>query len=63
MDITSFILARREKALSTGDYGTYRSQLSTQLANLRKRLGRSTSKNAKFTSKPITVQDYQNNNE
>jgi signal recognition particle subunit SRP68 len=63
MDITNFILSHRERALLIGDYGTYRSQLSRQLVTLRKRLGRSTPKKAKFTAKPITVEDFKSNNE
>jgi hypothetical protein len=63
MDITSFILSHRERALLIGDYGTYKTQLSRQLVTLRKRLGRSTPKKSKFTVKPITVDDYKSNNE
>jgi RNA-binding signal recognition particle 68 len=63
MDITDFILAHREKALSTGDFGTYRSQLSTQIANLRRRLGISTPKSSKFRPESITVQNYEKNKE
>lgn len=63
MDITNFVLSHRERALVIGDYGTYRSQLSRQLVNLRKRLGRLTPKNAKYSAKPVTVEDIQKNHE
>jgi len=64
MDVTNFVYSRREAALQIGDYGTYRAQLSRQLASTRKRLGRSTPKNAKYTQKvPITAEDIGGNPE
>ena len=62
MDLTSFIISNRDKALQLGDYSTYRSQLSRQLLSLRKRLGRSTPKNSKYAPKaPITAEDIGSN--
>jgi len=64
MDITQFIYSRRDTALQLGDYAFYRAQLSRQLASTRKRLGRSTPKNAKYSTKaPITAEDIGGNPE
>ena len=58
MDITAFVTSNRDRAFLVGDYGSYRSQLSRQTLALRKKLGRTTPKNAKFTAKqPISVED------
>ncbi|KAF1992493.1 hypothetical protein K402DRAFT_409251 [Aulographum hederae CBS 113979] len=58
MDITNYVHSNRERALQIGDYATYRSQLSRQVLSVRKRLGRTTPKNAKFTPKsPVTAED------
>ena len=63
MDITSFVTSNRDRALLIGDYNTYRSQLSRQLLALRKRLGRTTPKNSKYTGKaPVTAEDIAGNN-
>lgn len=64
MDLTSFIVTNRDRALQLGDYSTYRSQLARQLSSLRKRLGRSTPKGSKFTTKaPVTAEDIGSNHE
>jgi len=64
MDITSFVTSNRDKAFLVGNYNSYRSQLSRQLLALRRRLGRATPKNSKYTSKaPITVEDISKNQE
>ena len=64
MDLTNFVYSRRDAALQIGDYGTYRTQLSRQLASARKRLGRSTPKNAKYTQRaPVTAEDIGGNPE
>jgi signal recognition particle subunit SRP68 len=64
MDITNFVYSRRDAALQIGDYGTYRAQLSRQLASARKRLGRSTPKNVKYSQRaPITAEDIGGNPE
>lgn len=58
MDITKFIVTHRDDALLIGDYHTYHHQLSRQLASIRKKLGRATPKNAKYTDKkPVTAED------
>ncbi|KAK7523474.1 hypothetical protein IWZ03DRAFT_397202 [Phyllosticta citriasiana] len=58
MDITAFVASQRDSALLLGDYNTYRQQLSRRLLALRKRLGRATPKNAKYSSKdPVTAAD------
>jgi hypothetical protein len=63
MDITGFILSHRDNAFLLGDHGHYRGLLSRQLATLRKRVGRSTPKNAKYSPKPITAEDIGGNPE
>ena len=64
MDITSFIAGKRDRALLVGDYGTYRKSLSNQLHSIRKRLARTTPKNAKSAEKAsVTAEDVGNNHE
>lgn len=64
MDITNFIFHDRDAALTIGNYNTYRIQLSRKLSALRKKLGRSTPKNAKFDGKAIiTAEDIGTNHE
>ncbi|KAL8829100.1 MAG: hypothetical protein Q9170_006318 [Blastenia crenularia] len=63
MDITKFIVSRRDKALLVGDYGLYRKQLSRRLLVVRKKLNCS-SKGRKYTPRtPITADDIGNNHE
>lgn len=58
MDITGFVLTHRAEALSMGDYNKYRAMLTRRLHTLNKRLGRTTPKNKKFSSKAaITSSD------
>ena len=58
MEITRFIVERRNDALVVGDYGTYRKALSRRILTLRRRLGRTTAKGRKYTQKaPITSDD------
>lgn len=62
MDITKYITDYRESAFLLGDHGTYRAQLSRRLRIVRKKLGRATSKNAKYAAKaPVTADDIGNN--
>lgn len=62
MEITKFVITGRDQALLYGDYSTYRNQLSRQLLSIRKKLGRTTKKGAKYASKaPVTAQDIANN--
>lgn len=64
MDITSFIVALRNKAVLVGDYGSYRRQLSRRLLVVRKKLNyvSPTSKGHKYAAKPpITAQNISNN--
>lgn len=66
MDITSFIVTQRNKAVLAGDYGSYHRQLSRRLLVVRKKLNykSSTSKGGKYTSKPpITAQNISSNPE
>jgi signal recognition particle subunit SRP68 len=63
MEITRFIVSGRDQALLYGDYSTYRIQLSRRLLSIRKKLGRTTKKGAKYTTKaPVTAQDIGSNN-
>ena len=63
MDITDFILSHRERAFLVGDHASYRTQLSRQLATLRRKLGLATGKNAKYAQKPISAEDIGSNPE
>ncbi|KAK7218672.1 hypothetical protein V2G26_006675 [Clonostachys chloroleuca] len=63
MEITSFIIQGRDKALLDGDYSTYQSQLARRLLKSRQKLGIATrnrgkfSNKAKITSEEITQND------
>lgn len=58
MDITKFVASLRESAFLVGDHATYRAQLSRRLPIVRKKLGRATAKNAKYSNKsPVTAAD------
>ena len=64
MDITKFIIAQRDRALSIGDYGSYRKQLSRRLLVVRKKLNYTTLKGRKYSAKrPVTAEDIANNHE
>lgn len=64
MDITKFIVELREAAFLLGDHGTYREQLSRRLRTVRKKLGRATAKNAKYSAKPpVTAEEIGRNTE
>jgi signal recognition particle subunit SRP68 len=64
MDITKFIVSRRNDALLVGDYGLYRRQLSRRILTLRRRLGRATPKGRKYAAKaPITAEELASNPE
>ncbi|KAG9241366.1 signal recognition particle 68 kda protein-like protein [Calycina marina] len=64
MEVTKFVVSGREKAKVFGDYSTYRTQLSNQIHNLRKKLGVATKPRAKYTTKsPITAEDIGRNHE
>lgn len=64
MEITKFVVSGREKAKVFGDYSTYRTQLSSRIHNLRKKLGVATKPRAKFTTKaPVTAEEIGRNHE
>ena len=64
MNITDYISSRRNDALLIGDYGLYRTQLSRRLHIVRRKLGRTTAKGRKYTSKPpITIEEIASNYE
>ncbi|KAI9816223.1 MAG: hypothetical protein M1827_001824 [Pycnora praestabilis] len=64
MDITTFIASHRDSALAMGDYNSYRIQCSRRLLTIRKRLGLTTPKGRKFTSKtPVSAEDVASNHE
>ncbi|KAF2762153.1 hypothetical protein EJ05DRAFT_535420 [Pseudovirgaria hyperparasitica] len=64
MEITHFVTSQRDNALLIGDYNTYRAQLARRIRTLRKKLGRATPKNVKYSKKaPITAGDVQSNQE
>lgn len=51
MDITTYIVQGREKALLYGDYSTYHSQLSKRLLGSRRKLAIVTKNRGKFQKK------------
>ncbi|KAF1949496.1 hypothetical protein CC80DRAFT_270015 [Byssothecium circinans] len=58
MDITKFVADYREAAFLVGDFNTYRAQLSRRLRIVRKKVGRTTAKNAKYATKAlVTAED------
>lgn len=62
MDITKFVAELREAAFLVGDHSSYRAQLSRRLRIVRKKLGRATAKNAKYTGKaPVTAEEVGKN--
>ena len=63
MEITKFVVSGREKAKVFGDYSTYRTQLSSRIHNLRKKLGVATKPRAKFTTTPVTAEEIGRNHE
>ena len=64
MDITTFIVSQREKALLVGDYAFYRKQLSRRLHVVRKKLHYSSAKGNKYAARPaVTAEDIAENHE
>ncbi|KOS18293.1 Signal recognition particle subunit SRP68 [Escovopsis weberi] len=64
MDITSFVVQGRDKALLYGDYSTYHSQLVKRLLNARKKLGIATRNRGKFRkADEVTVESVAQNRE
>ncbi|MCJ1270307.1 hypothetical protein MMC22_010203 [Lobaria immixta] len=64
MEITSFIIAQRDKALLVGDYGSYRKQLSRRLLTVRRKLNHISSKGHKYAAiGPITAEEIASNHE
>ncbi|CAG9997780.1 unnamed protein product [Clonostachys byssicola] len=63
MEITSFIIQGRDKALLDGDYSTYQSQLARRLLKSRQKLGIATRNRGKFSNKAkITSEEIAQNN-
>ena len=64
MDITTFIVCQREKALLVGDYGSYREQLSRRIHTVRKKLYPSSKKGGKYSAKAaVTAEDIASSHE
>jgi signal recognition particle subunit SRP68 len=62
MDITNFIVSRRETASLAGDYKTYTAQNSRRLHTIRKKLGQTTPRGRKYAAKPpITAENIASN--
>lgn len=62
MDITDFIFSQREDTLVVGDYNAYRAHASRKLLKFRKKLGQTTPKGRKYTSKPpVTAENVASN--
>lgn len=51
MDITSFVVDGRDKALLYGDYSSYHALLAKRLLNSRKKIGIATRNRSKYTKK------------
>ena len=64
MDITNFVVSQREKALSVGDYASYRKQLSRRLLVVRKKLHYTSIKGQKYAARPaVTAEDIAKDHE
>jgi hypothetical protein len=63
MEITKFVVEGRDKAKLYGDSASYRGQLSNRIHNLRKKLGIATKPRAKYTNRPVTVEDIAKSHE
>ncbi|KAL2754500.1 hypothetical protein ACRALDRAFT_1070272 [Sodiomyces alcalophilus JCM 7366] len=64
MDITQFVVSRRDAALLYGDYSTYQAQLGKKLLKARKRLGIATKNRGKYQKKDqFSAQDVGQNRE
>jgi signal recognition particle subunit SRP68 len=64
MDITSFIVDGRDKALLYGDYSTYHSLLAKRLLNSRKKIGIATRNRGKYAKKDqVTAENVGENHE
>lgn len=58
MEITNLFFSRREEALLSGDYNSYRAQTSRRIHTVRKKLGHTTPKGRKYATKaPITAEN------
>ena len=64
MDITTFVVQGRDKALLYGDYSTYHGQLAKRLLTSRRKLGIATRNRGKFSKKEdVTSEDVGENHE
>ncbi|KAL8645319.1 MAG: hypothetical protein Q9210_006768 [Variospora velana] len=63
MEITTFLIARRDRALLVGDYSLYRQQLSRRLLVVRKKLNASSTGRKYAPKAPITAEDIAGNHE
>ncbi|KAI9886687.1 MAG: hypothetical protein M1823_001531 [Watsoniomyces obsoletus] len=64
MEITKYIITKRNEALLRGDHAAYRAQLSRRLLKVRRRLGRTAGKSRKYTAAGVvTAGDIVGNNE
>jgi signal recognition particle subunit SRP68 len=62
MNITRSITSERDRALLSGDHSTYHAQETRRIHTLRKRLGATTPKGRKYTSKaPVTSENVVSN--
>lgn len=64
MDITSFVVDGRDKALLYGDYSTYHASLAKRLLNSRKKIGIATRNRGKYSKKEqVTAENVAENHE
>ena len=60
MDITKYVSSERDAAFLIGGYDTYRARATRRIHSLRKRLGQTTPKGRKYSSKqPVTAADIE----
>lgn len=58
MDITGFVVGRRERALLNGDHGLYWKQLTRRMAIVRKKLHQQSGRGKKYVRQTqITAED------
>ena len=63
MEITKFVVERRVKIHIDSSYKQYQAEITSQIHTLRKKLEVTTKRRAKYSNKPITVEDISRNHE
>ena len=65
MDITKFVVSRRNRALQRGDHGDYHAQLSRRLVKVRRKLRRTLARKRRYVGKlsAVSAADLGSNHE